>query len=143
MAKVSRARLKAWFMRGLYPTQQQFHHWLDSFFHKDDRLPISSVEGLTDTLNGKADSSLLTGKQDKTDSRLDTEDKTVVGAINELKDTADALKDAEGIAYAAPSRPAVNTVAEALDDLYTMAAAAEKYLPIPETEITRMFNQNR
>ena len=63
--------------------------------------------------------------------------------INPVTSLPDLIGDSGDTAYANPSRPAVNTVAEALDDLYTIAAAAEKYLPIPETEITRMFNQNR
>ena len=32
MAIRSIAQLKAWFKRGLYPTQEQFHDWLEQFF---------------------------------------------------------------------------------------------------------------
>ena len=140
MAKVSRDQLKAWFMKGLYPIQEQFHHWIDSYWHKDDKIPMSSVEGLTDTLNGKADASLLTDKQDRADNGLDTEAKTVVGAINEVKDTVDALKDAEGIAYTAPSRPAVNTVAEALDDLYAALDGGDSFEEITAGEVNSLFD---
>ena len=65
MAIRSIAQLKAWFKRGLYPTQEQFHDWLDSFLHKEDKIAPSSVEGLTDQLNGKypdADGKLLEQK---------------------------------------------------------------------------------
>lgn len=84
MAKVSRNQLKAWFRKGLYPLESQFHAWIDSFWHKDDTLPVTAVEGLADALNGKADRAELEGKQDKTDLSLETSDKTVAGAINEL-----------------------------------------------------------
>lgn len=50
----TRDTLKKWFSRGAYPTASQFAAWIDSFFHKDDKIPAASVEGLTDTLNAKA-----------------------------------------------------------------------------------------
>lgn len=55
MAIRSIAQLKAWFKRGQYPTEGQFADWIDSFIHKEDKVPISSVEDLTDQLNGKYD----------------------------------------------------------------------------------------
>ena len=56
MAIRSIAHLKAWFKRGKYPTEAQFADWIDSFFHKEeDKVPISSVEGLPEQLNGKYD----------------------------------------------------------------------------------------
>jgi hypothetical protein len=53
MAIRSIAQLKAWFKRGSYPTEAQFADWIDSFFHRDDKVPISSVEGLSGRLNDK------------------------------------------------------------------------------------------
>lgn len=56
MAIRSIAQLKAWLKRGKYPTEAQFADWIDSFFHKEeDKVPISSVEGLPEQLNGKYD----------------------------------------------------------------------------------------
>lgn len=56
MAIRSIAQLKAWFKRGKYPTEAQFADWIDSFFHKEeDKVPISSVEGLPEQLSGKYD----------------------------------------------------------------------------------------
>ena len=56
MAIRSIAQLKAWFKRGKYPTEAQFADWIDSFFHKEeDKVPISSVEGLSEQLNSKYD----------------------------------------------------------------------------------------
>ncbi|THU36926.1 hypothetical protein FAM09_18355 [Niastella caeni] len=43
--------LKNWFKRGFKPLQQQFHDWMDSYWHKDEQLPISSVNGLESILN--------------------------------------------------------------------------------------------
>lgn len=55
MAIRSIAQLKAWFKRGAYPTAEQFADWLDSFFHKDEKVPVSSVDGLAERLNAKYD----------------------------------------------------------------------------------------
>lgn len=43
--------LKSWFKRGFKPLQQQFYDWMDSYWHKDEQLPISSVSGLESILN--------------------------------------------------------------------------------------------
>ena len=36
MAIVSRAAIKQWFLTGLVPLQEQYHDWLDSFWHKTE-----------------------------------------------------------------------------------------------------------
>lgn len=59
MAKQSINQLKQWFETGDYPTQQQFWDWLESYFHKDDKIPVDSVDTLTQILQGKADSSTV------------------------------------------------------------------------------------
>lgn len=38
--------LKSWFKTGLKPTQAQFWDLMDSFFHKDEKIPISSIDGV-------------------------------------------------------------------------------------------------
>lgn len=56
MAKTSINNLKQWFLTNLFPTQQQFWNWLDSYRHLDVKVPIEDVEGLQEALDGKADS---------------------------------------------------------------------------------------
>ncbi|MBR3568220.1 MAG: hypothetical protein IKN94_08105, partial [Salinivirgaceae bacterium] len=51
MANTSREQLKAWFRRGMKPLQSQFAAWIDSFWHKDDSIPMASIEGLAEALN--------------------------------------------------------------------------------------------
>lgn len=54
------AQLKAWFTRGKYPTQQQFHDALDSFVHKDDKIGVGSMDQQTlDIINAKAEQTAL------------------------------------------------------------------------------------
>ena len=46
MAKQSINTLKQFFKTGLKPSQSNFWDVLDSFFHKDDKIPITSIEGI-------------------------------------------------------------------------------------------------
>jgi hypothetical protein len=46
----ARNTIKQWFVTGAKPLQSQFWDWLDSFWHKDDALPISSISGLSQIL---------------------------------------------------------------------------------------------
>jgi hypothetical protein len=57
MATRTLAQLKAWFKRGAYPIAEHFADWLDSFFHKEEKIPIDSVEGLDERINAKYDGS--------------------------------------------------------------------------------------
>lgn len=68
MAIRSVVQLKAWFVTGAKPLQDQFHDWLDSFWHKNDAIPSASVTGLdglftrVDTLENAATGKIvLTG----------------------------------------------------------------------------------
>lgn len=63
MAKTARNTIKTWFETGDFPTQEQFWNWLDSFWHKDDKLPTSQIDGLDALINGKATTSDITNLQ--------------------------------------------------------------------------------
>lgn len=47
--------LKSWFETNDIPTQEQFWALIDSFFHKEEKIPITSIEQIETILNGKAD----------------------------------------------------------------------------------------
>jgi hypothetical protein len=47
--------LKNWFKNGLKPIQEQFWAWLDSFWHKDEKIPLDTIEDIDDILKNKAD----------------------------------------------------------------------------------------
>lgn len=56
MALKSLAQLKAWFRKGMYPTESNFSDLMDSFWHKtDDVIPIGNVGTLAERLNRKLD----------------------------------------------------------------------------------------
>lgn len=58
MAQLSRDTLKTFFKTGMYPTEEQFAAWLDSFVHRQDGIPITQVEGLAEALNNISDKEL-------------------------------------------------------------------------------------
>ena len=51
--------LKQWFSNLKKPTQEQFWAWLDSFWHKSEKIPIESVEGLDKLVEGTASAEQL------------------------------------------------------------------------------------
>ncbi len=51
--------IKSWFRTGLKPTQQQFWDTWDSFWHKSEKIPAVSIEGLDNLLNQKANKSVV------------------------------------------------------------------------------------
>jgi len=53
MSIVSREQLKAWFRRGMKPLESQFATWIDSFWHKEDSIPMTSISGLGEALNAR------------------------------------------------------------------------------------------
>lgn len=59
MAIEKRGVLKNHFKTGKYPTEQQFANALDSYVHKNDTIEMSSVAGLIDAINGKADKATI------------------------------------------------------------------------------------
>ena len=52
--------IKNWFRTGLKPTQAQFWATWDSFWHKDEKIPVTSIEGFQGLLDEKADAEALT-----------------------------------------------------------------------------------
>lgn len=60
MAATALATIKNWFKTGLKPTQTQFWATWDSFWHKDENIPIAKIDGLTAAIDGKAEAAQLT-----------------------------------------------------------------------------------
>lgn len=53
MAIQTIAQLKAWFRKGLYPTERQFADLIDSMRHKSEKVDLPDVSGLPEALNKK------------------------------------------------------------------------------------------
>nr|DAN19509.1 MAG TPA: hypothetical protein [Bacteriophage sp.] len=46
--------LKQWFSNFKKPTQEQFWAWIDSFWHKSEKIPMESIEGLESAIQNTA-----------------------------------------------------------------------------------------
>jgi hypothetical protein len=55
MAVTDKNILKSWFVRGKKPLAAQFAAWMDSYWHKDETIPIKSIDGLDEILAKKLD----------------------------------------------------------------------------------------
>ena len=51
--------IKNWFKTGLKPTQAQFWATWDSFWHKDEKIPITAIEDIENILAEKADAEVV------------------------------------------------------------------------------------
>lgn len=99
MAIRSIAQLKAWFRRGMHPTQEQFADLIDSYVHKEDGgMTITQVAGLAERLNGKypqESGDMLETGQTKLRKEFDTHvaasDTRMAGIIDDVT----MLKDAD------------------------------------------------
>lgn len=111
METVDRNTLKQWFVKGARPTEGQFAAWLDSFFHKDDKVPATSVEGLQEAFDAKADRKAL---------------ETVSGLTQELRNdfnsSTNSMNTAASAAYAA--QEAADEAAQAAQDATQVATEA-------------------
>lgn len=107
--------LKNWFVTGAKPTQEQFWAWLDSYFHKEDKISLALIEGLNDVLTGKADkelvdtiykellsaidnidlTKLIDDKSDKANDKVYSIDKVkeLIGSILFINDELESSKD--------------------------------------------------
>ena len=69
--------LKQWFSNLKKPTQEQFWAWLDSFWHKSEKIPMTSVEGLDKLVEGTASSEQLSNHLNDTQAHKVLFDKKV------------------------------------------------------------------
>lgn len=90
--------LKLWYSRGKFPTAAQFSDLFDSFFYKREKIPVSSVDGLTDQLNAKFNAAEAEAVRKQATDALNkatknaTEIENIYQNIEELENTADALQ---------------------------------------------------
>lgn len=111
MAIRSIAQLKAWFKRGMYPTAAQFADWMDSYWHREEKIDIASIDQLPEQLNGKypdSDGKQLERKTTELEGNLTTHEQyseekfgTIYDRLEELDETKidkAAIGQADGVA---------------------------------------------
>lgn len=76
MGVTTREIVKSWFKTDFKPTQLQFWNWMDSVFFKNDKIPMTSIEGLSDKFIEKADDDSLKNHIDDNDKHVISEERT-------------------------------------------------------------------
>ncbi|MCC8146464.1 MAG: hypothetical protein LIO93_08525 [Bacteroidales bacterium] len=88
MAILGRNILKGFFKNGDKPNENNFWDWMDSFFHKtEDKIPITSVTDLAETLNSKANNTALqseTTQRIESDTNLQKQIESLLESISEV-----------------------------------------------------------
>lgn len=111
MAISNIAQLKAWFKRGMRPTAAQFADWMDSYWHREEKIDIASIDQLPEQLNGKypdSDGKQLERKTAELEENLTTHEQyseekfgTIYDRLEELDETKidkAAIGQADGVA---------------------------------------------
>lgn len=147
MAKQTLNILKNCFRTGLKPTQQQFWDWMDSFFHKDEKIPLTSIDGIQEEFDKKADKGLiqisdvenleetldalstggadLTGYMKEADYVGETANKTVNSAENAFRALNDVDDNEITITYATKVELGTKVDKNGTDRLITQTEAAK------------------
>ena len=69
--------LKKWFSNFKKPNQEQFWAWIDSFWHKSEQIPMSSIDGLDRIIEGTASAQQLQNHINDTHAHKEMFDKKV------------------------------------------------------------------
>lgn len=88
--------LKSWFQRGMYPLASQFADWMDSYWHKEDAIPLTSVDELPEHLNAKynaADGQQLETRVEAYETALDEHKTDDAAEIEKIYKTFEELDD--------------------------------------------------
>ena len=87
--------LKQWFSNLKKPTQEQFWAWLDSFWHKSEKIPMASVEGLDKLVEGTASAEQLSNHLNDSNAHkvLFDEVKKQIQDINTILEVDDVTLD--------------------------------------------------
>lgn len=76
-----RNTLKGWFVKGAKPLAAQFASWLDSFWHKDDSIPVANIDGLQDLVDGLATQTTVDALSQSITEIGDKQDRLLTGSI--------------------------------------------------------------
>ena len=69
--------LKKWFSNFKKPNQEQFWAWIDSFWHKSEQIPMSSIDGLDRIIEGTASAQQFQNHINDTHAHKEVLDKKV------------------------------------------------------------------
>ncbi|WP_245915781.1 hypothetical protein [Apibacter adventoris] len=70
---VTKETLKPWFSNGKKPDEQQFWAWMESYWHKEEKIPIEVIEDINNILVNKADKELVDKLTQELSNKVDNE----------------------------------------------------------------------
>lgn len=114
MAKTDKNTIKSWFRNFLKPTQEQFWNWMDSYWHKEEKIPQDTIEGWDEFLQSLPSQGTLQNYLLKDASNLSDNEKTsLVEALHVL--TQDHEKGGETIKGTGYTKQQVDTLIDNID----------------------------
>lgn len=69
--------LKKWFSNFMKPAQEHFSAWIDSYWHKNEQIPMSSIDGLSKAIENTISAKQLLNHLDDTNAHRNLFDKKV------------------------------------------------------------------
>ena len=138
--------LKQWFSNLKKPTQEQFWAWLDSFWHKSEKIPMASVEGLDKLVEGTASAEQLSNHLNDTqahkllfDKKVDKVEGKELSSndfTNEYKQKLDTLHpiDTSKLLSKGGYEGTGKELKDAIDSLQTKMGQVETTLSVDDTD---------
>ena len=139
--------LKKWFSNLMKPAQEHFAAWIDSFWHKSEQIPMSSIDGLSRAIENTVSAKQLLNHLDDTnahralfDEKVDKEDGKGLSAndfTNEHKDKLEGLQptDVSGLLPKGGYDGTGQQLKEAIDGLQTKMQQVETTLSVDDTAL--------
>lgn len=137
--------LKKWFSNLMKPAQEHFAAWIDSYWHKSESIPMSSIEGLSKAIENTASAKQLLNHLDDTnahrnlfDKKVDKEEGKGLSSndfTNEHKDKLEGLQptDTSDLLPKGGYDGTGQQLKEAIDGLQTKMQQVETTLSVDDT----------
>lgn len=137
--------LKKWFSNFMKPAQEHFSAWIDSYWHKNEQIPMSNIEGLSRAIENTASAGQLLNHINDTnahrnlfDKKVDKEEGKGLSAndfTNEHKQKLEELQptDVSGLLPKGGYDGTGQQLKEAIDGLQTKMQQVETTLSVDDT----------
>jgi len=137
--------LKKWFSNFMKPAQEHFAEWIDSYWHKDEQIPMKNIEGLSRAIENTASAGQLLNHINDTnahrnlfDQKVDKEEGKGLSAndfTNEHKQKLEGLQptDVSGLLPKGGYDGTGQELKDAIEGLQTKIGQVETTLSVDDT----------
>lgn len=139
--------LKKWFSNLMKPAQEHFAAWIDSFWHKSEQIPMSSIDGLSRAIENTASAGQLLNHINDTnahrtlfDKKVDKEEGKGLSANDFTNDHKQKLEDLQptdtsGLLPKGGYDGTGQQLKEAIDGLQSKMEQVESTLSVDDTSL--------